>query len=658
MNIFSTFLLFFSTLLFASSSADPYKNIHYFKLDNGLKVYLLSDRKSTNTQIKLEVNVGTSVENSKNAGISHLLEHLIFRDKRVPYRDYIDYLEEEGATYINAYTDEYKSVYEATMDAKKSYFLVDAFATMIFDKKLNRVDLEVEQRALQTEIGEVKWYNTLAFYFGRGFKYVMKVFPESQDIFVDSFSLEKQREELSLYQQKLNNKTFTLRQVMQHYDAYYYPQNMTLKIAGNFNLKKMKKLIQKKYGSIEKAGFKETEKLAYNAKLSQLPFHVTITGESDRNEAYIGTRFLLDNYKKYLILLSYSEHLANKTQQLLRNKLGQTYSVKSYKKSLRNAALVGVVLKSLHKDFDENIALIQKKIADDVIKMPKSEIEESLHQSALYYSSLEHDSETLLSLIQTQEFLHLYQNIYNKTAYEIFNAITPQEFQKVLTKSFRPRFSFLYIYRDYYLFPFDMAIFLFFSFGVILYIAKRMAKLSMINKNIKYSSRDIRFSRRLTSYFVSFLVMGFIFFMTLIINSWIEYYSSLYLFDYAHYIDNLDKPWNYLYFFIYILLFFMIFITITLLLFRKFFTRIDVTENNIYIVGVSIEIVNKFEIQEIKKVPWSFSKVGKIYGVKILFFRSVVMIKTKEKVFYLRSNSATELEEDLLKWLRGCNKVS
>ena len=658
MHILFTFLLLFSTLLFASSSNDPYKNIEYFELKNGLKVYLLSDKKSTNTEIKLEVNVGSSVEDSKSAGLSHLLEHLIFRDQRVPYKDYIDYLEEEGATYINGYTGEYTTVYEGTMDAKKSYFLADAFATMIFDKKLNYVDLEVEQRALQTEIGDVKWYNTLAFYFGRGFKYVLKAFPKEQDIFVDSFGLEKEHEKLSTYQQKLNNPTFTLQRVMQHYDEYYYPQNMTLKIAGNFSVKKMKRLIKKRYGSVEKKGVKSTHELAYNAKLTQVPFKVAMTGASDTNTAYIGARYLMNDYKQYLILLAYSEHLANKMQQLLRNRLGQTYSVETYNAGLRNASLIGVVLKSLHKDFDENIELIEKKIADDVSLMSENEIEEALKQFSLYYTSLEHDSQTLLSLIETQEFLHVYQNTYNKTAYEIFHEIDAKQFQKVLTKSFRPRFSFLYIYRDYYIFPFDMPFFLLLLLGIIIYTAKKMSKLFMLNKNITYAKRDIRFSRRLTSYFVSFLVLGSLFFITTVAISWIEYYFFENVFLDPYYMNSLDKPWNYIYAFVDFLLFLFIFILISLLFLRNFFTKIDVTENNIYIVGMTIDIVNKFEIQEIKKVPWSFSKRGKIYGLKILFFRSVVMVKTKEKVLYLRSKSASELEEDLSKWQRGCNKAT
>ena len=117
------FLLLISTVAGANTS-DPYKNIDYLVLDNGLKVYMLSDEKAVNTQIELDVKVGMNIESEKNAGISHLLEHLIFRDQRVPHKDYVDYLKGEGATFINGYTSDEVTQYVATIDSQNSFFLL------------------------------------------------------------------------------------------------------------------------------------------------------------------------------------------------------------------------------------------------------------------------------------------------------------------------------------------------------------------------------------------------------------------------------------------------------------------------------------------------------------------------------------------------------
>ena len=76
----------------AENINDPYENIVYMKLDNGMQVYLLSNDKSVNTQVEIEVAVGTDIETDENHGISHLVEHMVFRDQRVPHHDYMDYI--------------------------------------------------------------------------------------------------------------------------------------------------------------------------------------------------------------------------------------------------------------------------------------------------------------------------------------------------------------------------------------------------------------------------------------------------------------------------------------------------------------------------------------------------------------------------------------
>ena len=137
---------------------DPYKNVVYFKLKNGLDVYMLSNDKSVNTQISMKVKVGMDIETDENYGLSHLVEHIVFRDQRVPHHDYLDYIKEEGGTYVNGHTTRYTTEYFTTIDSNKSYWIAETFAQMIFDKNVTKEDLEIERGALQTEIGEIVWY--------------------------------------------------------------------------------------------------------------------------------------------------------------------------------------------------------------------------------------------------------------------------------------------------------------------------------------------------------------------------------------------------------------------------------------------------------------------------------------------------------------------
>jgi len=104
-------LVFLGTLF-----ANPYKNLTHYTLSNGLEVYLLPDEKSKNIHIEVDVKVGMGVEDANNAGLSHLVEHIVFRDQRVEDSDYYDIIKDKGATFVNGYTTYYKTQYLATIN--------------------------------------------------------------------------------------------------------------------------------------------------------------------------------------------------------------------------------------------------------------------------------------------------------------------------------------------------------------------------------------------------------------------------------------------------------------------------------------------------------------------------------------------------------------
>ena len=256
LNSFKYFLciFFISLKLFATDEIEPYDKMKFFTLENGMKVYMLSSNKLTNTKISVEVNVGMNIENNENAGITHLLEHLILRDQRVPQNKYVYYLHQAGATYVNGFTGEYLTEYLATIESKKSYWLVETFSNMIFNKKLNEKDLEIEKNALQTEIGDLKWYHIPLNYIYAFVHWASAIFPSTVDIYYGAFSLKKVNSLPIDFYFIQNNKKFTLKQLMSHYDKYYYPSNMILKIAGNFNEQKMKEVIYSSFGTVMKMG--------------------------------------------------------------------------------------------------------------------------------------------------------------------------------------------------------------------------------------------------------------------------------------------------------------------------------------------------------------------------------------------------------------------
>ena len=647
------FLLFtlVSTTLFSSTIRDPYKNIDYFELDNGLKVYILADSQAVNTQINLEIQVGWSVEDEENAGITHLLEHIIFRDQRVKYHDYLDYLKEEGATYVNGYTREYSTGYVATIEASKSYFLVETFAQMIFDKNVTIEDLEIEKRALQTEIGELQWYHPLFYALGRVLSPMAKLYAVNSDIFKDSFELQEKKGKNWSYLYKKNNANFTLEKVLNHYKDYYYPSNMRLQIVGNFDLETMKKIVIQKYGRVETTGVKKSQKLPYNAKLSEKPYHVYSSAQGDENRAYIGARYLLDDYKKHLALYAYSDYLSSKMQKKLRNELGQTYSVNIYANGSRNAGMIGVSFDSLHDDFESNVEILRAQILKDTQSMTPQDIDEALLQSDLYYASKEHDSKTLMSLVDTQVHVHKYQNIYNKTPYEVFKEITPLYFQEAVSDAFVQKYSFEYLYRDYYLFPLDALLLVFILIGLLIFYSKRASSIKFLNPNLSYTHRDVILTRRLTPLFITIIFYIFIAAISIFIDAWFWELGSLVVTGDRYALESLPQFYEYLVEVLDMLVILAIYIGLSKLLLKTSYAKLELTQDTLNLVSTTHLKIEKSDIDEIKKVSWSIDKYKNICGVSVLFFKPLVMVKHSRGVCYLRARKVDELEEDLNKWL-------
>ena len=641
-----TLLLFFIPFQVNAESIDPYKNIKFFTLDNGLKVYLLSDEKAINTKVKVIVNAGKESETKENSGITHLVEHLVFRDKRIPHRDYLDYIEEEGATYINGYTRQYTTEYMATIKSDKSEWLVKTFAQMIFDKDIDQEDLEIERRALQVEIGELKGGD----YLKKTFQYLGTLYPERENIFVQEFGLEKEKPFISSYYYKTNNQQFQLPELLDYYNDYYYPKNMTLEIAGNFNVDSMIELITSTYGKVQKKGTKTTKKPDKKGSLNHKP-HIAYKSDSIEHRAYIGTKHLSHGYKEYLILDIYTQYLATKMQQLLRNKLGQTYSVNHFDFNRQNASVKGIYFETLKDNFEKSIQLVREKIAKDQQKISKEEIEEALKSYALNFESLEHDNRTLSTTIKSLKHQHEKYKLYTQTPYEVFKSITIEEFQNTINKTFIAENEYQFIYKEHYLFSLESLVLTLLTLIVFIFLFKKVmiSHYKKIGKTI-YTKRDILFSRRLRGMFFVIVQFIFIFIIALFIADWIEFYLYSLIMGNPYYATSVDLPYSRFLELGSFILYLIVFILVKFLILNKVDSRLDVTPNALNFIGGRWEELKKENILNIEIVPWSFNKRKDIKGFSLLFLKPLIKIETDEKVIYLRTNNAVHLKEDLDKW--------
>ncbi len=644
-------LLSMIVLLYAQENGiekDPFKSIEYFKLDNGLQVYLLADAKAEKTKVRLSVNVGFDNETDENYGISHLVEHLVFRDRRVPYHDYLDYIQEEGGTDVNGFTQRYETEYVATINAKKSQWLIKTFATMLFDKNVSDEDLAIEKKALQTEIGESHWYYKPLVAIKHFFEFIM---PPRDDIYRDDFNLPQLKKLPDIYHEQENNRRFTLNEVMNRYKDYYYPENMKLFVAGNFDMVSMRKTIEDIYGSVDKKGTLKVLKPHFTPLLNDKPYTRFYEG-MPKNYAYVGTKYLLNDYKRYLILSIYTDALAQRLQQQLRNKEGKTYSVNPYEFSDGDAGMQCIGFDGLNGVFSDNIVMAEVMIDSDRKVMNDNTIEKALiNYEKEYYKSIEHDSDTQMGLIDMAQYLREEQNITNKTSYDIFKSITHEEFRKTVSESFAPKNRYKYITRDYYFFPMDtsaLSLVIIILF-IVVYIAIYRRKLRQ--KGVVYTQRDVLFQRRTSSRFVGFLILFLTMIFATALYGWIKYYLLKFLSGDAYYLRSIDVPYGYLISIVDALFYMIVFFA----LFRSiwhYYANIIVLKEEFIAIGNHILVIPKEQIKKVDIISWRERKDAETIGMALRFWKPLVLLETQdEKVYYIRTSNATHLKEDLEKWL-------
>ncbi|MGZ3809867.1 MAG: insulinase family protein, partial [Bacteriovorax sp.] len=132
---------------------DPYQSIEFIKLDNGMSVYFSPSEDTNLTSIRLEVDVGWEIENKTNWGVSHLLEHVLFRDKQLKEEmSYLQIIKEAGGS-ANGTTENRKTSFFGSIPYSKGSWLLENFSKMILEPKIINEYVQKEKSTVELEIG-------------------------------------------------------------------------------------------------------------------------------------------------------------------------------------------------------------------------------------------------------------------------------------------------------------------------------------------------------------------------------------------------------------------------------------------------------------------------------------------------------------------------
>ena len=112
-------LFFLLALTVTAHAEDNESQVHEFNLDNGLKVLVKQDKRAPVAVIQVWYKVGTSYEHEGITGLSHALEHMMFKGTKTRKSGEFEKLVSAIGARNNAFTSQdYTAYYEVLANDK------------------------------------------------------------------------------------------------------------------------------------------------------------------------------------------------------------------------------------------------------------------------------------------------------------------------------------------------------------------------------------------------------------------------------------------------------------------------------------------------------------------------------------------------------------
>ncbi len=126
-------------------------------LDNGLRIVTTTLPHTRSVSVGIFIGVGSRYETEEQAGISHFIEHLLFRgtSKRVTAKEISEAIEGVGGS-LNGGTDKELTLYWGRVAQPNFLLALDVLADMLLNSKLDVEDIEKERQIIIEEMHMTK----------------------------------------------------------------------------------------------------------------------------------------------------------------------------------------------------------------------------------------------------------------------------------------------------------------------------------------------------------------------------------------------------------------------------------------------------------------------------------------------------------------------
>ncbi|MEG2353463.1 MAG: pitrilysin family protein [Clostridium sp.] len=316
-------------------------------LSNGIK--LVTIKKSTQLMtIYAAIGVGSLNETKHEKGISHFIEHMLFKGTKTRTNEGLNGDIEELAGECNAYTDYMSTVYSMVAMAEEMEGALEILADMVINSNFPEEEIEKERGVILSELKTSKDdVEDLSF------RMINKEAFENSPLRYEVLGEEK------------NLRGFKRDDLIKYFNKYYVPNNCTISVASKYDHADVVKLVEKYFANWISKEFKRGIIPIEDNKPGA---HISYKRDIEQNTIiYLYTFHGLNKYDE-LVLRILNHKLGDSSNSILfrelREKRGLAYDVYSNIDCSQNVKTLYIYTAVDEENVNEAIDVINQSIED------------------------------------------------------------------------------------------------------------------------------------------------------------------------------------------------------------------------------------------------------------------------------------------------------
>lgn len=326
-------------------------------LDNGLRILFEENPEAKSCYMGIWVQSGSRYENDRTSGISHFIEHMVFKGTQTRSAQDIAQESDLMGGALNAYTDKEITCFYSRALKEDAVHALDIICDMLKNPSLDENDIETEKGVVKEEIAmyessptdlcmDLFYYNTFSSSpLGR---YVLGT-----------------RETVS---------SFTSEMIREHMKRYYAPNRMVICFTGAFNRDEMINKCKEYFGDMERG--EETFCMPEEFFEQKI---VTVDKDFEQNSILIGFPSVSMTDERVYAFRLMASMLGGATSSRLfrkvREEKGLVYSIDSFLTSFINTGIFKITFSVSKENEEEAVETALSVIKDFPYTVTQNELE-------------------------------------------------------------------------------------------------------------------------------------------------------------------------------------------------------------------------------------------------------------------------------------------